>query len=486
MFSCKRPHCTITALVVVAALAGSFGANAVAQTTTSAFFFVGLKADLDISGTNPTQESTVVSTVLTLSAGESRRITDRLELTLNSDSDKGAEVNNIIVCLDPEAQEVGRSSSGTNHPAGPLVLTETLLLRATTAGTYRCELRTYFNGPTDHHMTAIRGNSFADTGTWLQVSAANEAGSHEWRPPFCDTRGTLDTCQYLGGAGDPRRTIVFDQMEQWTATADATDVDLTGEFQFTSCYHGTGSCTSAHWGDDGILGKEADALIVTALMFDQLYPDGTVCRSNWGTNRVNFNNYHITNDVHHLPVAYLLTVPVASVCKGSRTFRVGVDVYWSSGNPVKIDGGKVNVINYTRSATATVPNVLDTNVLHAESVLRLQGFKPTVEDRVVNPASRGTVLDENPPGGTVAPTGSEVLLAVSLGQAIVPDVSGEPEAKALHLIAAAGLVASLSHPQTCIDPGLVSQQSPAAGAAVAPGSKVSLTVTTCKQGGNGK
>src|SRR5262249_46927188 len=152
-----RPHCTITALVVVAALAGSFGANAVAQTT-SAFFFVGLKADLDISGTNPAKEGMVVSTVLTLSAGESRRITDRLELTLNSDSDKGAEVNNIIVCLDPGAQEIGRSSSGTNHPAGPLVLTETLLLRATTAGTYRCELRTYFNGPTDHHMTAIRGN----------------------------------------------------------------------------------------------------------------------------------------------------------------------------------------------------------------------------------------------------------------------------------------------------------------------------------------
>jgi len=74
---------------------------------------------------------------------------------------------------------------------------------------------------------------------------------------------------------------------------------------------------------------------------------------------VNFNNYHITHDLHHLPVAYLLTVPVASVCKGSRTFRVGVDVYWSSGNPVKIDGGKVNVINYTRSTTATVPNVLE-------------------------------------------------------------------------------------------------------------------------------
>jgi beta-lactam-binding protein with PASTA domain len=201
---------------------------------------------------------------------------------------------------------------------------------------------------------------------------------------------------------------------------------------------------------------------------------------------VNFNNYDITNDVHHLPVAYFLTVPVASVCGGSRTFRVGVDVYWSRGNPVKIDGGVVDVINYTRSTTATVPNVLGTNVLHAESALREQGFKPSVEDRVVNPASRGTVLDENPPGDTVAPTGSEVLLGVSLGRAIVPNVSGEPEAKARHLIAAAGLVASVSHPQTCIDPGLVSQQSPAGGAAVAPGSEVSLTVTTCKQGDSDK
>ena len=72
------------------------------------------------------------------------------------------------------------------------MLTETLLLTATTAGTYRCELRAYFNGPAAHHMTAIRGNSFGDTGTWLQVSAANEAGSHEWRPPFCDTHGTDD------------------------------------------------------------------------------------------------------------------------------------------------------------------------------------------------------------------------------------------------------------------------------------------------------
>ena len=75
---------------------------------------------------------------------------------------------------------------------------------------------------------------------------------------------------------------------------------------------------------------------------------------------MNFNNYHITHDLHHLPVAYLLTVPVASVCKGSRTFRVGVDVYWSSGNPVKIDGGKVtykrpmyagNVFGYVQVTT---------------------------------------------------------------------------------------------------------------------------------------
>jgi beta-lactam-binding protein with PASTA domain len=50
-------------------------------------------------------------------------------------------------------------------------------------------------------------------------------------------------------------------------------------------------------------------------------------------------------------------------------------------------------------------------------------------------------------------------------------------------IAAAGLVATVSHPDSCIDPGRVLDQSPAGGTAVLPGTQVSLTVTTCPSGG---
>ena len=102
---------------------------------------------------------------------------------------------------------------------------------------------------------------------------------------------------------------------------------------------------------------------------------------------------------------------------------------------------------------------------------------------VANPAAPGTVIDQNAPGGTLEPRGSPVDLTLSLGGATVPQLLGESEARARQSIVAAGLgVGSVSTPNSCVDPGMVTYQSPVAGTLVLPGTTVNLIVPRCSGG----
>jgi hypothetical protein len=482
--------------VLLVAVGSLIPASAASAATTSTSEHVPLLVDVTIPATvaNPAEEIVVLGKQFTLRAGESRRVTDHLELTLSSE--EGAEVDNAVVCwfLDPNAgwQQVGdRSSSGTNHQgsdAGSVVLSNSLLLQASAAGTYECEIRSYTSdGRTDYHATAVKGSPFTTTGTWMSISAADEAGSHAWWSTNCDSKGTSPDCVYLGASGDPISAYVFQTPgvppDLWSAGNDTTEVDVVGTIQVTSCPHGTRSCTSDHWGDDGIFGKTKYADIDSYLGFDQLNPDGTLCRLHQSFDPDTANWHTITNAVHHLPITYHLTAPVSPNCKGSRMFAVKVYMRWLRGNPVKIDGGTVNVINRVRTSTATVPSVLGAGEDQAAATLQAQGFTATIVKRIVDPAPPGTVIEQNSPAGTVEPAGSPVDLTLSLGRAIVPDVRGDFEAHARHSIVAANLtVGTVSHPNTCVDPGTVSLQSPAPGTHVVPGTSVNLTVPKCSGG----
>lgn len=481
--------------VVLVAMATVVAGSPASAATTSTFYFVPLPSDLNIQGTVPVQESVVLSTDLTLQAGQSRRVTDRLELTLSSS--EGAEVANILLCLylDPANgwQQVGdRSSSGTNHPGsggGAVVISNSLLLKAENTGSYRCQIRSYTgDGRTDFYETAVKsGMPYTTAGTWMQISNADEVGSYQWHSPFCDSQGTLPGCYYLGASGDPISRYVFEApgepRDLWTAANDATSVDVVGTFQITSCPHGTRSCTSSHWGENGIFGtsiwKTKYAVVDSWLEFNQLYPDGSLCRLHQSFDPATNSRYTITNAVHHFPITYRLTALVSQNCKGSRMFALRVYVRWADGNPVKIDGGAINVINSVRSgSTATVPNVLGVAQAQAVGALQAQGFPATVVGSVLNTAPPGTVIEQNSPGGTVQPTGSPVHLTLSLGAATVPYLFGVPRAQAIATLQAVGLVANPggSVPTDDINlDGTVMYQTPGAGTQVLPGTTVNLT-----------
>ena len=341
----------------------------------SSFLIFPLESDLKIMGSGPGTvakpivHTTVVTHDFMLNAAESRRVQDRLELTLSWN--QPAEVDDAIVCwfFDPITgwREFGdKVGSGTNHQgasAGWLVLSSSRLLRAESAGMYRCEVTTYTSDTSmDYYETAASIDSF------LQISATDEVGAQQWTHQVCDSPGDIPACEYLGDKGDPSERYLVPLLlvpppanpsspNLWTAANDATEVDVLGTFQITSCPHNTNSCTSAHRGPGTLFGGSADknAQIMSYMEFDQLYPDGTVCRSNVSHDPVTLGTYDISNSVHHLPIVYSATVSVSPNCRGSRAFGLKIYVGWSSGNPLKVDGGNVTAINSVHaSGTAIV------------------------------------------------------------------------------------------------------------------------------------
>ena len=480
-------------------LAGS--ASPASAVTTSTFYYVSLPNDVTVPPNNTDAYPVVLTTDLMLQAGETRRVLDQLDVTLSSS--EGAEVDNRLVCLDPSnGAELARASSGTNHRgsgAGELKWTESLLLTAPRTGTFTCQIQanTSDGSRTGYHMTVVRsGRPFTTNGTWLQISSADEVDSHAWSHNTCNSPGTFETCVFLGGSGDPMAFHVFVEDELhpgtwipnpdiWTARTDTTTIDLVGTYQITSCPNGTSSCPSWEWGDGGI-NRPRYAQVWSYLQFDQLYPDGSVCRIHQSFDPSTSNVYYIDNSVHHLPIAYQLTAPVSPNCGGSRRFRAQLVFLWVGGNPVKLDGGTLSVINSVRTTTTTVPYVLGSTEAQATSAIQAAGLTASTIDRVINAAPQGTVFEQNSPGGTVEPTGSQVYLRVSLGQSVVPNVMGWDMSSAMQAITAANLtVGTLSFVNTCVDPGSVQMQNPWGGTAVLPGTSVDLQISTCNGGGGG-
>jgi PASTA domain len=477
------------------------GPASASTTFTATSYYVPLTYDLQVPPNNSDIYPPVLTADITMQAGETRRITDRLGVTLTSS--EGAEVDNRIVCLDwstGTAQEIVRTSAGTNHQgsaAGELGLSVSMLFTAPHAGTFQCQIQaqTSDGSRTDYYMTVLKsGMPYTATGTWLKISSADEAGSHAWWNNTCDSRGTFASCVYLGGSGDPQVSHIFvdgvppQQRDIWTAGNDTTNVDMTGTFQITSCPNGTSSCRSDQWGDGGIFGinKTTYAEVESYLEFNQLYPDGSVCRINQSFDPDTANVYYISNSVHHLPITYHISAPVSPNCGGSRQFAPELVYQWIGGNPVKIDGGNVSVINSVRATTTTVPYVLGSTEAQAGAAIQAEGLTADTVDRVINPAPAGTVFAENSPGGTVEPTGSQVQISVSLGEAWVPNVLSYDQSSAMDAITAAGLtVGNVSHINNCVDPGTVQIQNPNGGVTVTPGTPVNIEVSTCTSGGGG-
>lgn len=142
---------------------------------------------------------------------------------------------------------------------------------------------------------------------------------------------------------------------------------------------------------------------------------------------------------------------------------------------------------------ADVPDVVGMTTEEATAQLTQAGFRTRVQ-RVVGTEPEGTVIAQDPPGGTRAQRGRVVRIDVSRGQtqttttvvtetttpsqATVPGTVGQDEAAARSAIEGAGFLVRVVD-RTANDPsqdGIVLQQSPPGGSRAAPGSTVTITV----------
>lgn len=458
-----------------------------------------LRANVTVLPDDPQDAGTVVLSVpVTLQAGQTRRISDQLTVTVTRD----AEVENFVECLDPArgdpdiginaGGQPGAHNSGTNYSTamGQLSMHGSLLFTAPYTGTFVCQVRAHTDADKDHgyHMTAVTAPW--PGGTWLEVDNFTGAAPLWWQVDTCDSTGSDPHCIFLGrppgglGHDHPVTATLFEHLG-WIAAPGATMADVVAHMQITSCYLGTASCPGSEQGGPSL---SDTAVFRTHLNFIQLDQRNGYCH----VTSTPDTQYTISAAVHHFLVDYAPPpVVISSTCGGSRRFLLHVVVSWVAGSTVKIDSGSVfgfrsatnaNVIVRRVVPTTTVPDVIGVDEGSVAGHLAGSGLVTGTVTRVVNPVRAGTVIAENSPAGTIEPTGSPVDLTISLGAVTVPDLVGDTTAQAISALTAAGLATRIEHTAQCLDPGHVIDQTPGAGTSVAPGSTATITIDSRPSG----
>jgi hypothetical protein len=475
--ACAAATIAVIAVSVTPAMAALAGGTSVAE-------HHPLPADKTVPPTIGDDKSVVMTVPIWLQAGQSRRVSDQLTLSLTDSNHP--EVDNDLACFDSSGQQIGdESNGGTNDQAvSALAMRASMILTADHTDIYQCKIKAY-NG--DSHSVVVRAGTSSNQGTFLDVDNFTADPPGEWEGPFCPSNDSQPppwpTCLYFGGGqfAPTNSRILFDDgpTSTWTAGPDATSVEAAGQLQVTSCFYGTHSCRPDYYGDSGWFGSpgDDDAVFRTRMGLIQQDPMGNPCAVTQSAERT----LDATNDIHHLLVNYQILAPVSPTCGGSRTFRVRLLLDWVSGNPLKIDSGtatRANVIVRQTRPTTTVPPAVGIDQTTAAARVKGAGLTIGLINGVVDPAPVGTVIAQNAPAWTVEPTGSAVNLTVSLGSVTVPDVEDDTQNAAVQALSAAGLIPTVALQQACINPGHVISQDPAAGTHVRVGASTRITVDT--------
>jgi beta-lactam-binding protein with PASTA domain/tRNA A-37 threonylcarbamoyl transferase component Bud32 len=135
-----------------------------------------------------------------------------------------------------------------------------------------------------------------------------------------------------------------------------------------------------------------------------------------------------------------------------------------------------------RSAEAAGPaEVPDLSGLTLDDARQALGgeFELSVAETRDSAEPEGTILSQDPTGGTSMDVGEEVSVVVSSGQVEVPDVAGQSEDEARQVLEEAGFTVQTQEVASdSVEVGAVISQSPEAGEAAAAGSGVTLAVST--------
>jgi len=152
------------------------------------------------------------------------------------------------------------------------------------------------------------------------------------------------------------------------------------------------------------------------------------------------------------------------------------------GEEVPRDSG---VVLYVASGEVELPDLVGTSEESARAELSDLNLRPNVRDVETDDESPGTVLSQSPGPGLVD-RGSEVTLEVAVEPSTreVPNVVGQTRNNARDTLSDAGFGVSVQDQQSeTVAEGRVIQQNPSAGTQVAPGSTVTITVSTEPPGG---
>ncbi|MBO2453472.1 Stk1 family PASTA domain-containing Ser/Thr kinase [Actinomadura barringtoniae] len=129
-----------------------------------------------------------------------------------------------------------------------------------------------------------------------------------------------------------------------------------------------------------------------------------------------------------------------------------------------------------------IPDVKGKSYAEAKGILEDAGFNVNKNSETSDTVKRGTVIRTDPPNPQKAPKNSDVTVYVSTGPSTVelPDLTNNSQRAACAQLSALGLkcktVLGTPPPDKPLSPGQVYQQSPAAGAKVAPGDTITIYV----------
>lgn len=295
---------------------------------------------------------TVLSRQLTLAAGESRHIRARIDTA--SSTTQTVALTLKISCRDSNNNLVGKDrGTARNHEGsdGPYKVTGRLpiladkLLTAPSAGTYTCSLLawTASSATSNYHLTAVAGD------TWLQTSDSNQSGAYEWTNPACDSKGTLDSCTYLG-AGTNTAFLFYNDgtpAKVWRAASGARSVDVAASYTITTCYVDTSSCLNPDIARYQLPKGSKPTSVTATLELVQLDASQHTCQISSQPLSID-----VSDNAHHFAFSQTLSaVPIRSDC-GSRDFLARVKIQRHGGQPIKIDGVQTS----TALATAIIKN----------------------------------------------------------------------------------------------------------------------------------
>jgi len=127
-----------------------------------------------------------------------------------------------------------------------------------------------------------------------------------------------------------------------------------------------------------------------------------------------------------------------------------------------------------------VPNVRLKTEQDAIAMFKAEGLTYTISYENSAIVAKELVISQDPEAGTVLPYGGSVSIVVSVGEPPfpMPNVVGATEGEARNTLTAAGLTVTVSFEPSQRAPGIVLRQSVAAGAMVARGDSITITVSS--------